>query len=951
MSQNLLENLNPEQYQAVVHREGPLMIIAGAGTGKTTVITHRIAWLIEQALAKPDEVLALTFTDKAANEMEERVDLLLPIGYVDLWISTFHSFAEKILREHGPDIGLPANCSLLNGVDTLLLIRRNFDRFNFNYYAQRGNPTRFINDLIGHFSRAKDELITPEAYIAYATKLAENAKEEADKAEAERILELANAYKTYQQLLVDNHAYDFGDLVYYTVELLQKRPNVLKKYQEQFKYILVDEFQDTNKGQYELVKLLAGKRKNVTIVGDDDQAIYHFRGASLGNILQFKTDFEGATAVVLNRNYRSHSEVLDTAYNFIQANNPHRLEIQQSIDKRLHSEKGTGGFVRGIKFATEDDEVDFIVKTIVDLVSAEEADYRDIAVLSRSHSSASGVVSRFEALRVPYRYLAQDGLYLKPLIVDALAYLRAVDQSQDDTSYYRIFSHPELGIDARDLHEITMFAKKKGLPLVKAMKLVGSIQGISESSLLRIREIEAGIERLHELAKRKNVSALFIDIINESGLLTLATGKGDEEQKEAIGLLNQFHARLKKFEETSDDGLLHTFLAEFVHEREAGETGMLQADIESGPDVVSVMTVHSSKGLEFKYVFIISLVDQRFPSRAKADALPLPSGLNVDPYEEANNQTSEERRLFYVALTRAKIGAYLLASESYGGARKKKPSKFFEEMKMELETSMSLNAFEERESPPVAKHELKGTEIKSVSITSLKDFSDCPLKYRYRHILRIPIYGTHNQSFGTTMHNTVQRYFESAKDTTLPAYDDLLRIYDEQFIDEWYPDEAKKEEFREKGRVMLKDFHEKCQEQSERVFYLEQPFSFKFGTVKIAGRIDRIDSFEDGVEIIDYKTGKPKEKLEPEDKKQLLLYKYAANACFNPPLNVKKLTYYYLENGTRVSFTATEKDMVKFEEGTKEAIEDLLASNFKATPSAFTCGSCPFKDICEFSEA
>ncbi len=277
-----LNKLNPEQKQAVMHQTGPLLIVAGAGTGKTTVITDRIVYLIEQKLAKPEEILAVTFTEKAALEMEERVDRALPFGYFDLWVSTFHSFAERILKDNGLDIGLPTDFKLLDNAGAWILMRQNLDKFGLKYYKPLGNPSRFIKSLLEHFSKCKDQMIYPKDYLEYS----ENNLED-----EERIKELANCYHVYQQLLLDNNSLDFGDLINYALQLFQKRPAILDFYRKKFKYILVDEFQDTNYAQYELIKLLSAPNNNLTVCADDDQAIYRWRGASFSNIVKFQEDF------------------------------------------------------------------------------------------------------------------------------------------------------------------------------------------------------------------------------------------------------------------------------------------------------------------------------------------------------------------------------------------------------------------------------------------------------------------------------------------------------------------------------------------------------------------------------------------------------------------------------------------------------------------------------------
>src|SRR3989344_4481649 len=330
-SETTLEGLNEEQLRAVTHGEGPLLIVAGAGTGKTTVITRRIAHLIEQGV-KPDEILALAFGDKAAAEMEERVDLLLPYGSYNLQISTFHAFGESVLREHGLETGLP-DFKVLDEVGQWLLVRNNLERFSLDYYRPLGNPTRFIRALVQHFARAKDELVSPEDYLAYAekVKLAEDTAEAGvDTAETEtrRLPEGADAYHVYQKLLLENGSLDFGDLIKYALELFRKRPKGLGLYRPRFRYILIDEFQDTNYAQYELLRLLAEPKNNLTVVGDDDQSIFKFRGASISNILHFQKDYPEAKFISLQENYRSGQKILDLAHKFIKLNDPDRLEVQ-----------------------------------------------------------------------------------------------------------------------------------------------------------------------------------------------------------------------------------------------------------------------------------------------------------------------------------------------------------------------------------------------------------------------------------------------------------------------------------------------------------------------------------------------------------------------------------------------------------------------------------------------
>jgi len=338
------KKLNKQQLEAVRHENGPLLIIAGAGTGKTTVISERVSYLILEKKINPSEILALTFTEKAALEMEERIDKKMPYGYTQMWISTFHSFCDRILRQEAIHVGLNPNYKLLTEAECILLIRTNLFKFDLNYFRPLGNPNKFLSGLIQHFSRLKDEDISPNEYLRWAQGQKatlrlrsgiENKNQKDDKDEIEKNIELANAYEAYEELKTKEGVMDFSDLISNTLSLFRARKNILKNYQNQFKYILVDEFQDTNYVQNQLAQLLAGEKKNITVVGDDDQSIYRFRGSSISNIIQFKKHYPKAKIITLTQNYRSTKEILDRSYDLIQNNNPDRLEIKEKIDKKL----------------------------------------------------------------------------------------------------------------------------------------------------------------------------------------------------------------------------------------------------------------------------------------------------------------------------------------------------------------------------------------------------------------------------------------------------------------------------------------------------------------------------------------------------------------------------------------------------------------------------------------
>ena len=852
-----MEKLNKEQLQAVTHKDGPLLIVAGAGTGKTTVITQRIAYIIEQGWAKSDEILALTFTEKAAGEMEERVDRLLPMGYLDLWISTFHSFGERMLKEHGLEIGLPADFKLLNEFEQWSLVRKNLDKFDLDYYRPMGNPAKFIHALIKHFSRAKDEDISTADYLKYAEGLRENldgmlngslarnkkqetrnkqipnpksqisnpaislrsngasksqisqpeadpplaenfknGEEEANREIAEqevlKINEVANAYHVYQQLLLDNSALDFGDLINYSLKLFRERPAILEKYRRQFKYILLDEFQDTNWAQYELIKMLAQPRSNLAVVGDDDQSIYKFRGASVSNILQFKKDFPKSEEIFLVNNYRNKQNVLDLSYEFIKLNNPNRLEYQlnesqkskvksQKLNKKLIAQGKGKGAVEIIQGSDLQDEVGRVVEKIADIKiqsrlaatkgdhankkKCENASWNDFAVLVRANDSAKDFCNALEIAGLPYQFLSSRGLYSKPVIMDLTAYLKLLDDYHESAAVYRILNLPVLNFSYKELVNFNYIARKKAWSLYTVLR--DSRGRLGSEIQKKVDKILSLIDKHTALAREKSVSEIILAFLNDSGYLKYLMEGSEQESRENMNLLNQFMKRIKKFESTSDDKSVKAFLAELNMEIDSGEQGSLSPDIESGPEAIKIMTIHGSKGLEFKYVFIANMVDKRFPTIERKEQILIPDALVKEVLPEGDIHLEEERRLFYVAMTRAKNDLYFSWSPDYGGVRKKKPSKFLLEIglikKEQASISNDLNSKSQipnlkqipqpEANPPLAENsklqipneklqQNKETDVKIPSYFSynqLAAFSKCPYQYRFAHILRVPM--------------------------------------------------------------------------------------------------------------------------------------------------------------------------------------------------------------------
>lgn len=1402
MDTSVLKNLDPEQRKAVTYGSGPLLIVAGAGTGKTTVITHRIVYLIKNKKIEPQEVLALTFTDKAAGEMEERIDKLLPFGYLDLWVSTFHSFCERILKEYALEIGLSPDFKLLDQTEGWLLVRRNLDKFNLDYYRPLGNPTKFIYALIEHFSRCKDEGVYPQDYLHYSDSLKLNlddipigskAIESRDKSrlaalqqEADRIKEVANAYHTYQRILLENNSLDFGDLIYYTLKLFKERPLVLEKFREQFKYILVDEFQDTNWIQYELVKLLAAPKNNLTVCADDDQCLpgstkvdvfkeetikrkkikdikrgdevltavgkghmgvssvnkvfkrkkhaklltiqtkngfnltvtdnhkmfcliprtyrgkYHYvylmyrqglgwrmgvtddlirrlrfersadkilaikafdtdrearyyetlwslkygiptscfqtrkgivikknllkklydeidvgkniqrlaqelnidlgsphfclnavnrgqkvrikinlqmcyrryrskhhvkdgkalllnpwirhritletsdantikelqkvgfklarvkkgmklviesddlrklgllakklqqitggfiepkfnvavkydrpvsnqrnfmasvmpaknlvlghylpvkkgneiiydqivdikekskettvydleinqthnfiangvvvhnsifqwRGASFNNVLQFRKDFPQAREIVLMHNYRACQNILDLSYKFIQLNNPNRLEYQlnqvteisrkakqkgvdlknfKRISKKLKATKKGEGIIEHLHFKTLDQEINGVISKIIELLKKDKkTTFNDFAILVRANRTAEPFCRALERTGIPYQFLASHGLYSKPIILDIISYFKLLDDYHESSAIYRLLNLPFFEIPYEDITKISKFAHRKAQSIYQTLGQLPLV-GVSSKTAEAVSHILGLIQKHTAIVREKNVSEVFVAFLKDSGYLDYLTKKQSAEIRQELDLINQFYDKIKQFESSHLECRLSNFMEQIGLELESGEEGPLRFDPEQGPESIKIMTLHSAKGLEFKYIFLVNLVGRHFPTTKKREPIQVPESLIKEVTPEGNVHLQEERRLFYVGMTRAKKGLFFTSAEDYGGKRKKKLSRFLVELgfsDFQNKRAKPTTLFQGLESQTLLAKKKQEDMSRYLpdhfSFTQLAAFGKCPLQYKFAHILKVPVRGRAPFSFGKTMHNTLEQWvrrvvFAKAKvqETLLPGFGasdlkqeslhqslqqgtgqaktgfkEMLEIYEKEWRDDWYESEKQKQDYYKLGEKSLKAFYDNFMKLSPKIkiiqnkLALELNFNIKIKEHTLLGKIDRIDELKDGTcEIIDYKTGGSKKKLKPEDKEQLLIYQIAAEEVLG--IKPSRLSYHYLEDGSKFSFLGTDREKRRLKKKIIEDIEKIRNSDFIATPG-WQCKYCDFRDICEY---
>lgn len=767
--------------------------------------------------------------------------------------------------------------------------------------------------------------------------------------------------------MLDGGYLDFGDLITYTLKLFKERPNILKKYHDQFKFIMVDEFQDTNWAQYELVKMLAKPENNLVVVGDDDQSIYKFRGASLSNILQFKSDFPDAAEVVLAENYRSGQSILDTAYTFIKNNDPNRLEAKLGLDKKLKSNSSVPGEVNCLQFDTADEETSAAASLIKQIKEEEGWEWSDFAVLVRANDTAEKFINEFKAKNIPHEFVSLKGLYLRPIVLDILAYFRLLDNYHESSALFRVLNMEAFKISHSDIVALGKFARQKVWSLFETLKHKDIVAGIEPQAAARIDKLLNLLSKHSQLAQKENPSRLLVKIVYDSGLIE---GLDQDRDIETFNILNQLLQKFKSLEASNADLRLRELMEILDMEMEAGESGNLPFS-RSDAETVKVMTVHASKGLEFKCVILVDLVDKKFPTIARGEKISIPDALVREKTPEGDTHIEEERRLFYVAITRAKERLYLTGAKDYGGARDKKMSKFAAESGVacqEVKTGgKPKNGFVQelenmnRESiPEPVRYKLP----EKFSFSQLESFANCPLQYKFNFLLKIPVEEKPTLQFGRLIHNCLREFFiplvdplpvqtglfgnPSKEKADTPSKEQLLGIYAKHWSDSGYHSKEEQAKYKKKGREILETFYDGLVRDGwPQVAFLEKNFNFKLGKYMLKGAIDRIDRLPDGkLGVLDYKTGNPKDSLGYADKRQLLLYQLALESMGS---KVGRLSYYYLENGQISAFEAKEKDLQKLKESIISQIEEIMQCKFDPKQGPL-CAFCDFRKICEYKK-
>lgn len=946
---DVLDGLNDEQRVAVEHDKGPMLVVAGAGTGKTQVITRRIAHLIATGKAKPHQILALTFTEKSAAEMEQRmVELMGYLHNVDLL--TFNSFGENLVKRFGRDIGLASDFKLLSEIQQNIVISDNLDSFKLDYFAPVSIPDKYISDMLVYFSKLKNELVAPSKYLVFAQKLISSTTDEAEKLEAKKQLELAQAYIRYIEICRQKGFIDYDDQIVLAIEILERRPNILRLLQKELRYLMVDEFQDTNLAQNRLLELLAGASRNLMVVGDDDQSIYRFRGAAISNILAFREQYPEAKQVVLTQNYRSSQQILDAAYLLIQNNNPERLEFKNNIDKHLVAQfDAIYPIIEGV--ANYEMEMEWIIN---DIKQRQNAGLRagDIVVLVRKNSQGIMLARAFERAKLAHRLIGQSqDLYMQVEIQFLLYFFRFLTNPNDSASLYHLLAGEVFGFDVGKLRELVDVAARRHISLEQALR-----DGLFEGSENEVGELVTQFDRWRELLPVRSVGEVGFVFLEETGYVRRLVNESERRPEVTLKLnhLNQFFKTLSEYERIANDKSVVGYVDHLGGLMRAGETTDA-ADVDMQADEVQIMTVHRAKGLEFEAVYIFDLTRGNFPSRERGGGIDLPEGLINTTEEDEGWNKREERRLMYVAMTRAKRHLAMTFSTDHGGKLPHKPSEFLTE----------VNGGGEIASPEKApagdmmqQIELFRFDNSSLALTpdfwqdnwlvlgvrQIDDYIKCPAEFRWKHILKVPERPGANMAYGSLIHKLVERYYRAILVGQPLSLEEMLGMLTTEWPQAGFFSIGVAERSLAQAKQTIELFYRREVAEPRLPRAVEDSFRAKIDEAQVImkGRYDAVFEFDDGkIEICDYKTGgaglsdaaSAEQRAKTTD--QLTMYSLAWQLMHGTI--PQKLTLDFLDQGLVGSASKTAKQLEAMKQKIIKAAEGIRAGDFAPGSSCFNC--------------
>jgi DNA helicase-2/ATP-dependent DNA helicase PcrA len=973
-------NLNPEQRKAVEHGEGPLLVIAGPGSGKTRVITQRIVYLLENVSGlRPENILALTFTDKAAGEMKSRVNKELPGLDTSPHISTFHSFCYGVLRQRHYER------KLLDKIDIWIFLRRRMEQLGLEYYQKLAAPGAFLHDLNNFFSQCQDELVGPDEFDAYVrTRENEFQARAASLDPAERLpqeeelkkqQELARVFRTSRRLIEEPGYSSLGTLISEVVQLWDREPETLEEYRRQFRYILVDEFQDSNYGQVQLLKRLVAPPFNITAVGDPDQAIYRFRGAAHGTFDMFKQVFPAPEEVFLNRNYRSTRRILQASDVVIARNE------RDGNKPKLVTENPEGANVFLLSSPDSTVEADGVAGLVENLVRGKRA-ITEMAILYRAHSHRDLLVREFRRRKIPF-VIRGLSLLSTTIIRDLLAYLRLVHSPHDNISLTRVLLARRWKFPEKLALDLRKQAARSRCSIYDSIRQTEQSLFNADLQNTRWQELKSILGELRRKAEHLPVTFL-LDQMTELLELKFVPGSSD------AACLEAFKKFLTQWEEKSETRKLPEFMEYFGYFLEAG--GKIEVPEPPGPaNALQMMSVHASKGLEFPVVFILSVASRRFPHGEQKPVIEFPDELRKGPVPPVNLHLEEERRLFYVAMTRAQEQLYI----SSVGKKGKKASVFIDDLlsdpvlqgrdiaQIEFEEAAEKTepvkppskkvAVSNRPTqpslfgepapapdtvrPPLAEWAQAAPAAASdgklrLSATAIETYLECPLKFKFSHIYHIPTGPQAALTFGNVMHQSVRHYFKLRKEGKV-AFDDLSQFYLGSWKNVGFEDSYQEETYRKSGLSQLREFNDRHNAMpiAAESVRLEVHFELEMQDVVLEGRIDQINPVkprEPGVvQLVDYKTGRPRTQKDADKSLQLSVYALAARDRMG--LEPQGLVFYNLTNNQPVASVRTQKELDAVQQKILAVAEEIRRMVFPPAPG-FACRYCEFAPVCPAHE-
>lgn len=970
--------MNDAQRRAITHGQGPLLVIAGAGTGKTRVITERIRHLLDSDPSLGGEnVLGLTYTKKAAGEMKSRVVKTCGERGKNVTMATFHAFCETLLKEIDPKV------TVLEDVDHWILLRRNMARLKLEKYRRLAEPGQFLADFLRFFSRCQDELVSSDDYQRYADDLEDDLQAERKQLDEDTYLErvenvalqkeIARAYKASEELLAEKKYFSFGSLITWTVMLLRNNAELRERFQQRYKHILVDEFQDTNIAQLELLLLLSPKPRNIVVVGDNDQAIYRFRGASFGSFKLFLERFAGWKTgqdstpfrVTLTENYRSTPNILRVATQVIAQN-----EVSADFpNKVLSPTRAEGERIRVVELTTEDEEALWVTNELERLHRAGNP-WRDFAVLYRQHAHRDGLVEELSLRKIPF-VITRLSILEHPLVRDVLAYLRLIAKPYDDIACARVLAAPAWHLEPVDLVRLAeRTRKKRGTSLYDALQSPQSELPFNPSATTLSELLEFAAAQRKNLKRR--TAREILGALTEWLEIPQLAGVRDRRY---VTQLAQF---LKDWEPKSDTRSLPEFLEYLDYFEQAG--GVVCLDDDPPGDAVQLMTVHGAKGLEFPHVFLLRVNHGAFPPRERLPLFEFPATLMKEELPAGQFHIQEERRLFYVALTRAERKLTITTLTE----KKGKVPTFIEDILMEpsvkrrdvLQIAPKVRPREEdaraatgtnngasalfpslSQKPRIFSkiadwaetfHPPSPEPLK-LSASAVDNYRKCPQQFLFSRMWSLKEGPQATLTFGSVMHTTIKRFVDQLRKGVKLPFDEVARIFETEWTSAGFEDDYQEGEYKKDGIEQLRAFHATLLENPPEILEQEKAFELPLeNNVIINGRIDQINSLgHHEVEIVDYKTGKSRKEADARRDLQLSIYAIAAKEILE--LNPVRLVFHYLQNNQTQVTTRTAKQLDEAQKIVQEAAADIRAGEFSPKPG-YACRTCAYEPICPAHE-